>query len=140
MISNAWRTVGSKQLSIVEQLEFRFYYFTPLYDETVAFYRDTLGFEIARSWDRPNDDRGTVFRSPNGPGLIEIESGDKLPSIAGGFYIEVPDVDERYDRLRQAGAPVHKELGDTSYGHRNFKTIDPSGVEICFFRFLPLDE
>ena len=123
----------------MKQLEFRFYYFTPLYDETVAFYRDILGLEIDRFWDRPNDDRGTVFRSPNGPGLIEIESGDIPPTIAGGFYIEVVDVDGWYDRLSQAGAPIRKELGDTSYGHRNFKTVDPNGVEIAFFRYLAED-
>ena len=124
----------------MKPFEFRFYYFTPLYDETVAFYRDILGFEIDRSWDRPNNERGTVFRSPNGPGLIEIEFGTQPPSIAGGFYIEVPDVDHRYDQLRQAGAPVRKELGNTSYRHRNFKTVDPNGVEITFFRFLTNDE
>ena len=122
------------------QPEFRFYYFTPRYEETVAFYRDILGFEIDRSWDRPNDERGTVFRSPNGLGLIEIESGHKPPSIAGGFYIEVPDVDHWYDRVRRAGAPVRKKLGDTNYGHRNFKTVDPNDVEIGFFRYLAEDE
>ncbi len=117
----------------MKQLEFRFYYFTPLYDQTVAFYRDALGFEIYSSWNRP-DARGTIFRSPNGLGLIEIEAGDEPPSIAGGFYIEVADLDYWYERVRQSGAPVRKKLGNTSYGHRNFKTADPNGVEIGFFQ------
>ncbi len=117
----------------MKQLEFRFYYFTPLYDQTVAFYRDALGFEIYSSWNRP-DARGTIFRSPNGLGLIEIEAGDQTPSIAGGFYIEVADLDYWYERVRQSGAPVRKKLGNTSYGHRNFKTADPNGVEIGFFQ------
>lgn len=116
--------------------EFRFYYFTPLYDQTIAFYRDTVGLEIYRSWDRADGDRGTIFRSPNGTGLIEIEAGDQRPAIAGGFYIEVADLDGWYDRLREAGAPILRELGVTSYGHRNFKTADPNGVEVCFFRYL----
>lgn len=116
--------------------EFRFYYFTPSYDQTVAFYRDTLRFEIYRTWDRPGGDRGTIFRSPNGTGLIEIEAGDQRPSIHGGFYVEVDDLDHWYDRVREAGAPISKELGDTSYGHRNFKTIDPNGVEVSFFQYL----
>jgi len=133
-VNSAW------ERDALKPLEFRFYYFTPLYDDTVAFYRDTLDFEIDRSWDRPNDERGTVFRSPNGQGFIEIEFGDKPPSIAGGFYIEVTDVDHRYDRVRQVGAPVRKELGDTSYGHRNFKTVDPNGVEIAFFQYLDEDD
>lgn len=116
--------------------EFRFYYFTPLYEQTVAFYRDILGFEVDRAWDRDGGDRGTIFRSPNGTGLIEIEAGDEPPSILGGFYIEVVDVDACYERTRAAGAPVRKQLGPTSYGHRNFKTVDPNGVEVSFFEYL----
>ena len=115
--------------------EFRFYYFTPRYEETVRFYRDVLGFQIFREWDRPEGDRGTVFHSPNGAGFIEIEAGEKAPSIAGGFYIEVSDIEMRYDRLRQSGVHVRKELGLTPYGHRNFKVVDPNGIEIAFFQY-----
>lgn len=114
--------------------EFRFYYFTSRYDETVAFYRDVLGFEMFRSWDDPDGDRGTIFRPPGGAGLIEIEAGLALPSITGGFYIEVTDVDAWHERVRRAGAPIVRDLADTSYGHRNFKTLDPSGVEVSFFQ------
>jgi catechol 2,3-dioxygenase-like lactoylglutathione lyase family enzyme len=115
--------------------EFRFYFFTPLYDETVAFYRDVLGLQVYRSWDREDGDRGTIFIAPNAPGLIEIEAGPQLPSINGGFYIEVPDLERWYDRVREAGAPIVKALGVTSYGHENFRTHDPSGVEVTFFRY-----
>jgi len=115
--------------------EFRFYYFTPLYEQTIEFYRDSLGFAIFRSWDRPDGDRGTIFRSPNGAGLIEIEAGDRGPSIHGGFYIEVANIDEIYARLRSAGVAIEKELGRTSYGHNNFKVVDPNGVEVSFFEY-----
>ena len=113
--------------------EFRFYYFTSRYEQTVAFYRDLLGLEVHFAWERGELDRGTIFRSPNGRGLIEVEAGPSPPSILGGFYIEVPNVEEWYARVRGCGAPIRKELGDTSYGHRNFKTVDPSGVEVSFF-------
>jgi catechol 2,3-dioxygenase-like lactoylglutathione lyase family enzyme len=117
-------------------LEFRFYYYTPAYDQTVAFYRDVLGFEIYTAWDRSATDRGTIFRSPNGAGFIEIEVGEQLPSISGGFYLEVADVGRWYDDVRRRGAPIVKELGATDYGHRNFKTADPGGVEVGFFEYL----
>jgi catechol 2,3-dioxygenase-like lactoylglutathione lyase family enzyme len=81
--------------------EFRFYYFTPLYDQTVTFYRDVLGFEVFNAWDRGAADRGTIFRSPNGAGLIEIEAGMQMPSILGGFYIEVDDVGKWYKELQR---------------------------------------
>lgn len=115
--------------------EFRFYYFTSRYEETVTFYRDTLGLLIYRAWDRAAGDRGTIFIAPNGRGLIEIEAGSQTPVLAGGFYIEVADVAHWYKRVRDSGAPVMKELGLTSYGHENFKTRDPSGVEVTFFRY-----
>ncbi len=120
----------------MESLEFRFFYFTPLYDTTVEFYRKSLGLEVFNSWDRPDGDRGTIFHSPNGVGLIEIEAGEHLPSLLGGFYIEVENLDDWHSKLRQNGAPFRKQLSDTSYGHRNFKTVDPNGVEICFFQYL----
>lgn len=116
--------------------EFRFYYFTPAYEETVAFYRDVLRFPVFRSWDRPNGDRGTIFVAPNGRGLIEIEAGSQLPSLSGGFYIEVPDVEQWHERVVAAGATITKELGETDYAHFNFKTVDPSGLEVTFFRYV----
>ena len=115
--------------------EFRFYYFTPRYDETVRFYRDVLEFSVFREWDRGGDDRGTIFRSPNGGGLIEVEAGHTPPHISGGFYIEVDDLETRYDRLKRSGANLCREIGLTSYGHRNFKLLDPNGIEVCFFRY-----
>jgi uncharacterized glyoxalase superfamily protein PhnB len=117
-------------------LEFRFYYFTPLYEETVAFYRDVLGFDIYHAWDRGAADRGTIFRSPNGAGFVEIEAGGRAPTISGGLYVEVDDVASRYEEARRRGAPILKELAVTSYGHRNFKTADPCGVEVTFFEYV----
>ena len=117
-------------------LEFRFYYFTPAYEQTVGFYRDVLGFEVYHAWDRSAADRGTIFRSPNGAGFIEIEAGGQPPSISGGFYLEVADVALWYDNVRRRGAPILKDLGATHYGHMNFKTADPGGVEVSFFEYL----
>ena len=116
--------------------EVRFYYFTPLYEQTVAFYRDVLRFDVYHAWERGAADRGTIFRSPNGAGFVEIEAGEEPPSIRGGFYIEVADVGRLYEEARRRGAPILRELGATSYGHRNFKTADPSGIEVSFFEYL----
>lgn len=116
-------------------MEFRFYYFTSRYEETVAFYRDSLGFTIYHQWDRAND-RGTIFRSPNGGGFIEIESGSSIPTLTGGFYIEVDNLDFWHERVRSVAAPSAVPIRQTSYGHRSFKTTDPSGVEVCFFSYV----
>lgn len=58
--------------------EFRFYYFTSIYNETVSFYRDLLQWDVFRSWDRGQFEKGTVFRSPDGTGFIEIEERNEL--------------------------------------------------------------
>lgn len=116
--------------------EFRFYYFTSRYEETVAFYRDALGLAVVRCWDRGETARGTVFRSPNGVGLIEVEKGDGVPDFRGGFYVEVPDIGLWYARVAAAGCPILRALGTTEYGHRNFRTADPNGVEVTFFEYV----
>lgn len=113
-------------------LEFRYYYFTELYEETVAFYRDLVGLQVVSSWDRAPDERGTVFRSPNGTGLIEVEAGES-PGPGGGIYIEVDDVDGWHAELVSRGVPIASPLTDTSYGHRQFRIVDPAGLEIGFF-------
>jgi predicted enzyme related to lactoylglutathione lyase len=116
--------------------EFRFYYFTRLYTETVSFYRDLLEWEVFRSWDRGIDDKGTIFRSPNGTGFIEIEAGTEIPVIQGSIYIEVKDVDAWYQKVVQHNITVIQPLTDTSYGHRSFKFADPNKLVIGLFRYL----
>ncbi|MGH2553594.1 MAG: VOC family protein, partial [Chitinophagaceae bacterium] len=77
--------------------EFRFGYTTSRYPETVNFYKNTLGWEVFRSWDRGPCQKGTIVRSPNGVGLIEIEEGTQIPVFTGELYIEVEDVDGLYE-------------------------------------------
>ena len=99
--------------------EFRFFFFTTKYDETVAFYRDVLQLQVDRAWDRPDQHRGTVFTSPNGTGFIEVD-----------------DIHGWYDRVTAARATIKKSLGVTDYGHLNFKVVDPSGIEVGFFQYV----
>jgi catechol 2,3-dioxygenase-like lactoylglutathione lyase family enzyme len=59
--------------------QFRFAFFTPAYEATVAFYRDGLELQVAETWDRNPEDRGTIFRAASG--LIEVMA---LPSGGAG--------------------------------------------------------
>lgn len=77
--------------------EFRFYYFTNRYEETISFYKNVLALQEVSSWDRGYCEKGTIFLSPNGTGLIEIEEGTEAPRLQGGLYIEVEDVDLWYN-------------------------------------------
>ena len=116
--------------------EFRFYYFTRRYAETVSFYRDTLQLEIFRSWDRGNCEKGTIFRSPNGNGLIEIEEGVEIPIIQGVIYIEVEDVDFWYEMIVKKKVNIVEAISNTSYGHRSFKFEDPNKLIIGLFKYI----
>jgi catechol 2,3-dioxygenase-like lactoylglutathione lyase family enzyme len=120
--------------------EFRFAYFTPAYDETVGFYRDRLGMPVLHSWDRSQDDRGTLISAASG--LIEVLA---LPqgeaehlfdrrSPQGAFMvIELDRLDEMYERALQNGLPIQQELGNQSWGHRSFCIREPNGLTLYFF-------
>lgn len=115
--------------------EFRFFYFTPKYRETVSFYKDILKLSEMRSWDRGAGNRGTIFHSPNGIGLIEIEEGSEIPVIQGCLYIQVEDVDSWYELAVANNINITQPLMDTDYGHRSFRFMDPGGMSVGLFRY-----
>ena len=124
--------------------DFRFVYFTPIYDETVAFYRDRIGLAVVTSWDRAGDHRGTVFEAA-GSGQIEVlefEGLERRPShtASGGPFaaVEVEDVDALHARVTANGVATHYPIEDKPWGHRGFSVLDPNGVEIAFYaRIVP---
>lgn len=122
--------------NISNSLEFRFCYSTPLYAETVSFYKNRLQLEELRSWDRGHCQKGTIFKSPNGIGLIEIEEGTIAPVLQGELYIEVEDVDRWYEKIVHEKIRIINPLSDTSYGHRSFKFADPNNLIIGLFKYL----
>jgi catechol 2,3-dioxygenase-like lactoylglutathione lyase family enzyme len=121
--------------------QFRFAYFTPDYDATVAFYRDGLQLDVVESWDRSLEDRGTLFAAA--AGMIEVLSrprgqgsshlwDDRLPQ--GAFMVlEVPDVDEAYQRAVARRLPVAHELATQPWGHRAFGLREPNGLVLYVF-------
>ncbi len=116
--------------------EFRFCYSTPLYAETVSFYKDRLQLEELRSWDRGDNQRGTIFISPNGAGLIEIEEGNETPATGGELYIEVGDVDRWYEMAISKKITIVRPITNTTYGHRSFKFEDPNKLIIGIFKYI----
>ncbi len=120
---------------ISNTLEFRFCYYTSLYAETVSFYKNRLQLKELRSWDRGHCQKGTIFQSPNGTGLIEIEEGTIVPVLQGELYIEVEDVDSWYEKIVSENIGIIRPLSNTSYGHRSFKFADPSHLIIGLFKY-----
>jgi catechol 2,3-dioxygenase-like lactoylglutathione lyase family enzyme len=125
--------------------QFRFSYFTPEYDATVAYYRDGLGLPVFHSWDRSPDDRGTLIEASSG--LIEIlasPSGphcdhlfDPRPPQGVFMVIEVDDVDKIAQRASDQHLEVQQNLTNQSWGHRTVCLREPNGLSLLFFTHLP---
>lgn len=124
--------------------QFRFCYFTPRYEETVAFYRDGLEFPLLESWDRNPDDRGSLFGAASG--IIEVVSRptgttghlwDDRPPQGAMIVVEVADVDAAHRRAAARKLPVTQPPTDQSWGHRNFCLTEPNGLTLYLFCEVP---
>lgn len=113
-------------------------------DESIAFYRDALGYEVR------NDVASGLFRwvtlgstAENGAQLVlsvphagrSQEDGDVLQALLakGSLPILVftsDDVDAAFERARAAGADILQEPIDQPWGPRDCAFRDPSGNTI----------
>jgi uncharacterized glyoxalase superfamily protein PhnB len=126
---------------MVSSGQFRFAYFTPEYDATVAFYRDDLELTVLESWDRGTDDRGTLFEAASG--IIEVLLRPKSQSPShlfderrpqGAFMvIEVTDVEQAYQRAVARRLSIQQELTTQPWGHRSFCLREPNGLTLYLF-------
>ena len=57
---------------------------TPLFDETVSYYRDVFGMAAAQAWDKP-DDKGAilVFRDSRDEAFLEIYDSPEQFDFSG---------------------------------------------------------
>jgi uncharacterized glyoxalase superfamily protein PhnB len=112
-------------------------------DASLAFYRDTLGFEVRMDveyggmhWitvgpaDQP--ETSVVLYPPQAsPGITDDERRTITEMMAKGTFatllLATKDVDEAFERLQGAGAEVVQEPIDQPYGVRDCAFRDPSG-------------
>ena len=112
-------------------------------EAAVAFYRDTLGFEVrldvgygGMRWitvgpvDQP--DTAIVLHPPTAiPGLTDDEQRTILELMAKGSYFGVnlaaKDLDETFAKLEGSGAEVVHEPTEQPYGVRDCAFRDPAG-------------
>jgi uncharacterized glyoxalase superfamily protein PhnB len=112
-------------------------------DAALAFYRDTLGFEVRNDvgydgmrWITvgPANQPGTsIVLYPPGadPGVTDDERRTITEMMAKGTYASVllatTDVDAAFDRIQAAGAEVMQEPTDQDWGMRDCAVRDPAG-------------
>ncbi|MEO3860560.1 VOC family protein [Acrocarpospora sp. B8E8] len=112
-------------------------------DASLAFYRDTLGFEVRSDvgydgmrWIMvgPADQPGTsiVLQPPvTDPGVTDDERRTIIEMMAKGTYagivLSTADLDGTFARLRAGDAEVVQEPTEQPYGVRDCAVRDPAG-------------
>jgi uncharacterized glyoxalase superfamily protein PhnB len=112
-------------------------------EAAVAFYRDTLGFEVRNDVEYqglhwitvgPPGQPGTsiVLYPPDGdPGLTDEERRIVAEMMAKGTYASInlatADLDGTFERLQASDAEVVQEPIDQPWGIRDFALRDPAG-------------
>jgi uncharacterized glyoxalase superfamily protein PhnB len=112
-------------------------------EAAVAFYRDTLGFEVRNDVEYqglhwitvgPPGQPGTsiVLYPPDGdPGLTDEERRIVTEMMAKGTYASInlatSDLDGTFERLQASDAEVVQEPIDQPWGIRDFALRDPAG-------------
>jgi uncharacterized glyoxalase superfamily protein PhnB len=112
-------------------------------DASMAFYRDTLGFQVRNDvgyegmhWitvgpaDQP--DTSIVLYPPEAdPGVTDDERRMIAEMMAKGTYASInlatPDLDGTFERLQASDAEVVQEPIDQPYGLRDCAFRDPAG-------------
>jgi catechol 2,3-dioxygenase-like lactoylglutathione lyase family enzyme len=112
-------------------------------DASLAFYRDTLGFEVRGDVGRgtmrwitvgPAGQPGTsiVLHPPGAdPGITDDERRTITEMMAKGTYgiivLATPDLDGAFERLQAGDAEVVQEPTEQPYGVRDCAFRDPAG-------------
>ena len=112
-------------------------------EASLAFYRDTLGFEVrndvgygGRRWITvgPVDQPGTsiVLHPPGAdPGITDDERRTIAEMMAKGTYASInlatKDLDGTFEKVQATDAEVVQEPIDQPYGIRDFAVRDPAG-------------
>jgi uncharacterized glyoxalase superfamily protein PhnB len=112
-------------------------------DAALAFYRDTLGFEVRNEvgyrgmrWITvgPPDQPGTsivLYPPAASPGITDDERHTIAEMMAKGTYaiitLATKDLNDTFARLQASGAEVVQEPTDQPYGLRDCAFRDPAG-------------
>lgn len=103
-------------------------------NRSLAFYRDQLGFEVARLAD--HEGRLDWCRLQRGGASLMLQQADETTLAANhtrgiSLYFICNDADEMYKELTARGLnPAPPSVAD--YGMKQLSTPEPDGYTICF--------
>ncbi len=98
----------------------------------IDFLVATFGFEPTAliAGEEPGSYAEIELRWPHGSGGIIIRRSEQ--PVPTWLYVVTPDPDALYQRARDAGLDITRELQDTHYGNRTFTVADPWSVSWSF--------
>ncbi len=98
--------------------------------ESLAYYRDKLGFAVAFEYGKPTFYVGVCADKVT----LHLIAADKTPRLPGNGAVSifVDDVDALHAELVKRGAKVLKAPADYDYGLRDFDVADLDGNMIFF--------
>ena len=99
---------------------------------SVAWYRDALGFEVAREIVRDGKLSSVAVRAGNVRLLLNLDDGAKGHDRAKGAGLSLmlttrQSIDAIADRIRAHGGKLATEPADMPWGARVFRVLDPDG-------------
>jgi uncharacterized glyoxalase superfamily protein PhnB len=115
-------------------------------EASLAFYRDTLGFEVRLDVGKgkmrwitvgpPNQPGTSIVLSPPAanPGITDDERRTIAEMMAKGTYamivLATKDLDNTFERLQATNADIVQEPTEQPYGVRDCAVRDPAGTMI----------
>ncbi len=125
-------------------------------DESLAFYRDALGFEVRNDVGQgsmrwitvgpPGQPATSIVLTPPAvdPGITPEERRTVLEMMAKGTFgivvLATPDLDGVFEKVAATGAEVVQEPADQPYGVRDCAFRDPAGNLVRVNEQRPIDE
>jgi lactoylglutathione lyase len=103
-------------------------------EESVAFYRDVLGFSTGYHVDFPVGGI-TIMHSPEGV-CVELIEAAQFPVGLYSIGTDVEDLDDTLACLKSKGCLPIGEIAETTVGRQVF-IQDPNGVRICLIEHTP---
>jgi uncharacterized glyoxalase superfamily protein PhnB len=112
-------------------------------DAAMAWLERVLG--CTRREDHRDDDGNVIHAEMDFRGAVLMlstagigrEPFRSLPAGGELVYVALDEVDELYERVREAGGEIALELTDTEYGSRDFTARDPEGNLWSFGTYRP---
>ncbi len=111
-------------------------------DQSVAFYRDSLGLTPVEEWDGP-EGRGTLLSAGRATlellnskmvnHIDQIEVGQRVSGPVR-LAFEVENVEAAREALQRAGGTALHEIVDTPWGDHNARVRSPEGLQLTLFK------